>query len=48
MVYPQLHDMGMVRLADLPARFPAVAAHMAGGRWTREAEAALLAEAGAG
>jgi threonine dehydrogenase-like Zn-dependent dehydrogenase len=47
-VYPQLHDLGMVRLADLPERFPAVAARMTGGRWTREAEDALLAEAGAG
>jgi hypothetical protein len=47
-VYPQLHDLGMVRLAELPARFPAVGARMTGGGWTREAEAALLAEAGAG
>jgi threonine dehydrogenase-like Zn-dependent dehydrogenase len=45
-VYPQLHDLGMVRLSELPARLPAVAAAMAGGRWTREAEAALLSEAG--
>jgi L-sorbose 1-phosphate reductase len=47
-VYPQLHDLGMVRLSELPARFPAVAAKLADGRWTREAEEALLAEAGAG
>jgi threonine dehydrogenase-like Zn-dependent dehydrogenase len=46
-VYPQLHDLGMVRLAELGSRFPAVAARMDGGRWTRDAEEALLAEAGA-
>ncbi len=46
-VYPQLHDMGMVRLAELPERFPAVAALLDDGRWTRAAEEALLAEAGA-
>lgn len=42
-VYPALPEMGMVRLADLPARLPRVAAHLRDGRWTREAEAALLA-----
>jgi threonine dehydrogenase-like Zn-dependent dehydrogenase len=47
-VYPQLHGLGMVRLAELPARFPGVAARLAGGRWTREAEEELLAEAGTG
>jgi threonine dehydrogenase-like Zn-dependent dehydrogenase len=44
-VYPALHGLGMVRLADLPARFPTVAAALADGRWTRAAEDALLAAA---
>ena len=46
-VYPQLHDLGLVRLSELPARFPEVAAALRNGRWTKEAEAALLASAGA-
>jgi threonine dehydrogenase-like Zn-dependent dehydrogenase len=45
-VYPALHDLGMVRLSDLPARFPGVAAALLEGRWTRAAEDALLATAG--
>jgi threonine dehydrogenase-like Zn-dependent dehydrogenase len=44
-VYPQLHEMGLFRLADLDERFPQVAAALDHGRWTREAETALLAEA---
>ena len=47
-VYPQLHDLGMVRLGELPDRFPKVAAKLHDGRWTREAEEELLAEAGDG
>ncbi len=43
MVYPQLADLGLVRLADLAERLPAVAALLNDGRWTREAEQALLA-----
>ena len=45
-VYPQLHEMGMIRLSELAARFPTVAAALHGGRWTRAAEEALLAAAG--
>jgi D-arabinose 1-dehydrogenase-like Zn-dependent alcohol dehydrogenase len=47
-VYPQLHDLGMVRLGELATRFPGVAAKLHDGRWTREAEEELLAEAGDG
>ncbi len=45
-VYPQLHEMGMVRLSELAGRFPTVAAALHDGRWTRAAEQALLAAAG--
>jgi len=45
-VYPQLHEMGMVRLSELPHRLPTVAAALHDGRWTRAAEEALLAAAG--
>jgi len=45
-VYPRLHELGMVRLGELPERFPGVAAKLRDGRWTREAEDALLAQAG--
>jgi threonine dehydrogenase-like Zn-dependent dehydrogenase len=45
-VYPALHDLGMVRLSELAARFPGVAAALLEGRWTRAAEDALLATAG--
>jgi L-sorbose 1-phosphate reductase len=44
-VYPQLHDLGMIRLGELEERLPAVAARLHEGRWTREAEEALLATA---
>ncbi len=44
-VYPQLHDLGMVRLGQLSDRLPQVAAKLRDGRWTREAEEALLASA---
>ena len=44
-VYPQLHELGMVRLSDLHDRFPTVAAALDDGRWTRAAEEALLAAA---
>jgi len=44
-VYPHLHDLGMIRLSELAARLPAVAARLRDGRWTREAEEALLATA---
>lgn len=45
MVYPQLADLGLVRLDELADRLPAVAAAMVDGRWTRQAEEALLATA---
>jgi threonine dehydrogenase-like Zn-dependent dehydrogenase len=44
-VYPQLHDMGMIRLSELAQRFPTAAAALHDGRWTRAAEEALLAAA---
>ncbi len=46
MVYPMLHDLGMVRLADLAEQLPDVAAAMVDGRWGPAAEAALLRTAG--
>ena len=42
-VYPQLHELGLVRLAELQQQLPEVAAHLRDGRWTHEAETALLA-----
>ncbi len=45
-VYPRLHELGMVRLDELAGRFPDVAAKLEEGRWTRAAEDALLAAAG--
>lgn len=45
MVYPALHNLGLVRLKDLGDVLPEVAAKLAGGRWTLEAEQALLASA---
>jgi hypothetical protein len=44
-VYPSLHELGMVRLAEMATRFPRVAAAIRDGRWNREAERALLAAA---
>jgi threonine dehydrogenase-like Zn-dependent dehydrogenase len=46
-VYPTLHELGLVRLAELGERVPAAAAALRDGRWTRAAEDALLATAGA-
>lgn len=43
MVYPMLHDLPLTRLADMPEQLPHVAAKLADGVWTKEAEAALLA-----
>ncbi|NLE18082.1 MAG: alcohol dehydrogenase catalytic domain-containing protein [Propioniciclava sp.] len=42
MVYPSLPDLGLVRLVDMPEKLPEVAALLADGRWTVEAERALL------
>jgi threonine dehydrogenase-like Zn-dependent dehydrogenase len=47
-VYPMLHDLGLVPLGELGARFPSVAAKLDGGKWTRAAEAELLRAAGRG
>jgi threonine dehydrogenase-like Zn-dependent dehydrogenase len=46
-VYPRLHDLGMIRIGELAERLPAVAAKLRDGRWTREAEEALLETAAA-
>jgi threonine dehydrogenase-like Zn-dependent dehydrogenase len=46
MVYPSLPELGLVRLAELGARFPSVAAALDDGRWTKEAEQELLRVAG--
>ena len=43
MVFPSLHDLGLVRLADLPEKLPHVATRLKDGLWTKEAEEALLA-----
>lgn len=45
MVYPQLHDLGLVRLSELAQQLPEVAAGLVDGRWSPAAEAALLATA---
>jgi D-arabinose 1-dehydrogenase-like Zn-dependent alcohol dehydrogenase len=45
-VYPQLHETGLVRISELGERFPAVAAALDEGRWTRAAEDLLLASTG--
>lgn len=42
MVFPQLADLGLVRLVDMPKKLPHVAALLNNGRWTVEAEKALL------
>jgi len=42
MVYPKIHDVGLIRLVDLPHRLPDVAAAMDGSRWTKEAEDILV------
>ncbi|MDR0488923.1 MAG: alcohol dehydrogenase catalytic domain-containing protein [Propionibacteriaceae bacterium] len=42
MVYPQLKDLGLLRLVEIPDRFPEVGALMDGGSWTKQAEAKLL------
>lgn len=42
MVFPSLVDLGLVRLVDMPEKLPEVAALLKDGRWTVEAERALL------
>jgi L-sorbose 1-phosphate reductase len=41
-VYPMLHDIGLIPLADLHKRFPTVAAKLDQGQWTKAAELELL------
>lgn len=41
-VYPQLHDLGLVPLAELSRRLPSVAAKLRDGCWSRDAEEELL------
>ena len=41
-VYPQLHETGLVPLAKLKEHFPTVAAKLADGQWTKAAEEELL------
>ncbi len=45
-VYPMLHDVGLIPLADLDKHFPTVAERLDNGKWTREAERELLRVAG--
>jgi len=41
-VYPQLTDLGLIELSNLPDAMPDVAAHVKDGVWTKEAEQALM------
>jgi len=41
-VYPMLHDVGLIPLAELDKHFPTVAEKLDNGRWTRQAERELL------
>jgi threonine dehydrogenase-like Zn-dependent dehydrogenase len=41
-VYPALHDVGLIPLADLGRHFPTVSRKLAQGRWTLAAEQELL------
>ena len=41
-VYPMLHDVGLIPLNQLGSQFPTVAAKLDGGKWTRAAEQELL------
>ncbi len=45
-VYPALHEVGLVSLAELGAEFPTVASKLDDGHWCLEAEAELLKVAG--
>jgi threonine dehydrogenase-like Zn-dependent dehydrogenase len=42
MVYPACRSLGLIRLEDLPAKMPDVAACLNNGLWTRQAEKTLL------
>jgi len=41
-VYPMLHDVGLIPLAELAGRFPTAAQRLDHGKWTLEAERELL------
>ena len=41
-VYPMLHDVGLIPLAELHQKYPTVAAKLENGAWTRTAEEELL------
>jgi L-sorbose 1-phosphate reductase len=41
-VYPMLHDVGLIPLSELPKRYPTVAAKLDGGAWSLAAEQELL------
>jgi hypothetical protein len=45
-VYPMLHDVGLIPLSELPKRFPTVAAKLDHGAWCLAAEQELLRVAG--
>ena len=46
-VYPPLHEMGLIPLAELGKHYPTVAAKLDGGKWCKAAEEELLRVAGA-
>jgi L-sorbose 1-phosphate reductase len=41
-IYPMLHDVGLIPLSELDRHFPTVAEKLDAGKWTREAEQELL------
>ena len=45
-VYPMLHDVGLIPLTDLDRHFPTVTEELDNGKWNREAERELLRVAG--
>jgi L-sorbose 1-phosphate reductase len=45
-VYPMLHDVGLIPLAELHQQYPTVAEKLDNGKWTRQAEQELLRVAG--
>jgi len=46
-IYPALHEVGLLSLAELGADFPTVASKLDDGHWCEEAEKELLKVAGA-
>jgi hypothetical protein len=44
-VYPCMHDTGLIPLDELEKHFPTVAAKLDDGQWTQEAEEELLRQA---